>query len=96
MLLDAAASQEGAGMGRSSARVGLGGEDTKGGGKESRPHTQTVCGHPSLSRGQSAVFTFSPAILPLETYHKESGDMTKEKSRATGYLSQHPLGQKTL
>lgn len=83
-------------MGRSSARAGMGGEDRKGGGKESRPHTHTVCGHPSLSRGQSAVFTFSPAILLLEMYHKESGNLTKEKSRATGYLSQHPSGQKTL
>lgn len=83
-------------MWRSSARVGVGREDRKGGGKESRPPTHTVCGHLSLSRSQSAVFTFSPAILPLETYHKEPGDLTKEKSRATGYLSQHPSGQKTL
>lgn len=56
------------------------GEDRKWGGKESRPPPHTVCGHPSLSRGQSAVFTFNPAILPLETYHKESGDLTEEQS----------------
>lgn len=70
-------------MGRSSVRAGVGGEDRKGGGKESRPRTHTICGHPSLSRGQSAVFTFSPAILLLEMYHKErirGSDKREEQS----------------
>lgn len=58
-----------------------GGERTgKGEGRKAGPPTHTVCGHPSLSRGQSAVFTFNPAIPSLETYHKESGDLTEEQS----------------